>query len=226
VEALTPSDARQGYDLYGKTDARFVESVFRLLRDEFRVFPSLSAAQFLSQQFVERRLALTADVLELAIRTRKELQRQRRQQDAVWSQPGETKAPAATVDNHVLPPEVVDHAALLLERLGAMQRDRSDSGGGRRVRASRVRQRDAQPSTARDQVLGDGVRAEGAVVGGQKQTAAYSATFSWSDGSRQSDADGDEGGHAGQNGLSPLSESQPSQQQQPPSVDQVRPLGS
>lgn len=66
-----------------------MENVFRLLRDEFRFFPSLSAAQFLSAQFVERRLLLTADILALVVRKRKELQRQRRQQDAVWSQPKE-----------------------------------------------------------------------------------------------------------------------------------------
>lgn len=86
---LTRHPASQGYDLYGKTDARFVESVFRLLRDEFRYFPSMSAAQFLSTQFVERRLRLTADILELAGQKRRELQRERRRKEAVWTKPKE-----------------------------------------------------------------------------------------------------------------------------------------
>lgn len=77
----------RGYDLYGKTDARFVESAFRLLRDEFRCFPSLSVPQFLSKQFVARRLAIVADAAAAVAQKRQELQRLKRREEAVWSPP-------------------------------------------------------------------------------------------------------------------------------------------
>lgn len=57
------------------------------MRDEFHYFPSLNVAQFLSPQFVERRLVLTAEILELVVKRRKELQWLRKQQDAVWAPP-------------------------------------------------------------------------------------------------------------------------------------------
>uniref|UniRef100_H3HEH4 Endoplasmic reticulum vesicle transporter C-terminal domain-containing protein n=1 Tax=Phytophthora ramorum TaxID=164328 RepID=H3HEH4_PHYRM len=79
----------KGYDLFGKTDARFVESAFRLLRDEFRCFPSLSVTQFLSRQFVARRLAIVADAAAAVAHKRQELQRRKRREEAVWSQPQE-----------------------------------------------------------------------------------------------------------------------------------------
>lgn len=77
----------QGYDLYGKTDARFVESTFRLLRDEFRYFPPLTVTQFLSAHYTERKLNLVADILRLIVDKNSECQWRRRQQQAVWTEP-------------------------------------------------------------------------------------------------------------------------------------------
>ncbi|KAG6615740.1 endoplasmic reticulum-golgi intermediate compartment [Phytophthora cinnamomi] len=118
--------ADRGYDLYGKTDARFVESAFRLLRDEFRCFPSLSAPQFLSKQFVARRLAIVADAAAAVALKRQELQRQKRAQEAVWSQPQQGSSRARrelkpTVENHVLPSAVANHAASILQHLKLQQ---------------------------------------------------------------------------------------------------------
>ncbi|KAG1690062.1 hypothetical protein DVH05_028400 [Phytophthora capsici] len=107
----------KGYDLYGKTDARFVESCFRLLRDEFRCFPSLSVSQFLSKHFVARRLAIVADVAAAVAQKRQELQRLKRREEAVWAQPRGKREIKTTVENHMLPSAVTNHAARILQYL-------------------------------------------------------------------------------------------------------------
>ncbi|KAG3111907.1 hypothetical protein PI124_g9470 [Phytophthora idaei] len=125
----------KGYDLYGKTDARFVESAFRLLRNEFRCFPSLSVTQFLSRQFVARRLAIVADAAAAVALKRQELQRLKRREEAVWSPPKERskrREIKPTVENHVLPAAVTDHAASILQHLKVQQTEAT--GQTRRVR--------------------------------------------------------------------------------------------
>ncbi|KAE9297176.1 hypothetical protein PF008_g23812 [Phytophthora fragariae] len=119
----------KGYDLYGKTDARFVESAFRLLRDEFRCFPALSVPQFLSKHFVARRLALVADAAAAVAHKRQELHRQKRRDEAVWSQPQDSSRSRRdvkpTVENHVLPPSAAtNHAASILQHLTLQQTGR------------------------------------------------------------------------------------------------------
>ncbi|EEY57042.1 uncharacterized protein PITG_10615 [Phytophthora infestans T30-4] len=107
----------KGYDLYGKTDARFVESAFRLLRNEFRYFPSLSVTQFLSKQFVARRIAIVADSAAAVAQKRQELQRLKRREGAIWSPPkerGRKREIKPTVENHVFP---ANHAANILQHL-------------------------------------------------------------------------------------------------------------
>lgn len=47
---------------------------------------------------------------------------------------------SVVVDNHVLPPAVVDHAAILLERLSSLN-EPNDAASGRRIRATRIRKR-------------------------------------------------------------------------------------
>jgi hypothetical protein len=108
----------RGYDLSGKTDARFVESAFRLLRDEFRCFPSLTPAQFLCPQFVARRLTIVADAAAAVAQKKQELQRRKRREEAVWAAPQPSKREAKpTVENHVLPTAVANHAASILQHL-------------------------------------------------------------------------------------------------------------
>ncbi|DAZ93159.1 TPA: hypothetical protein N0F65_005509 [Lagenidium giganteum] len=77
----------KGYDLYGATDARFVASLFRLLRDEFRLFPSLTSAQFLSNHHTERKLTLVADAIMMAQKQHGELVRSQRREEAKWTNP-------------------------------------------------------------------------------------------------------------------------------------------
>nr|KAJ3414405.1 Centrosomal protein of 44 kDa [Polyrhizophydium stewartii] len=57
--------AERSYELYGKTDSRFVETVFGLMLNEFNYRSALSRDQFLSPGFAERKLILVADVVRL-----------------------------------------------------------------------------------------------------------------------------------------------------------------
>ena len=54
-----------GYDLFGKTDLRFVETVYRLVRQEFGYRHTLTCKQFLSVGFAERKILFAIDLLQL-----------------------------------------------------------------------------------------------------------------------------------------------------------------
>lgn len=56
--------AGKGYELYGKKDTRFLESVYKLLRDEFNYRPSVSRDQFFSMGFAERKLLMLGDLFK------------------------------------------------------------------------------------------------------------------------------------------------------------------
>ncbi|XP_064405040.1 uncharacterized protein LOC135350232 isoform X2 [Halichondria panicea] len=57
---------RQGYELYAKSDLRFIEGLYKVLRDVFHYHPRLSKEQFLSVGFAERKVILTTQVLLLS----------------------------------------------------------------------------------------------------------------------------------------------------------------
>ena len=52
----------KNYELYGRTDLRFVETVFKILRQEFSHKPSLTKEQFLALGFAERKIILLTDI--------------------------------------------------------------------------------------------------------------------------------------------------------------------
>ncbi|KAI8905328.1 Centrosomal spindle body, CEP44-domain-containing protein [Powellomyces hirtus] len=58
--------ASKGYELYGKKDARFIESTYRLLRDEFGYRPQLTKEQFFNIGFAERKLIFIGDLIRMA----------------------------------------------------------------------------------------------------------------------------------------------------------------
>lgn len=57
--------ASQGCALYGKSDRRFLEGVYRVLRDAFSYRPKLTREQFLADGYAERKVMLTCDLLLL-----------------------------------------------------------------------------------------------------------------------------------------------------------------
>ncbi|KIZ01257.1 hypothetical protein MNEG_6704 [Monoraphidium neglectum] len=55
-----------GIELHGKTDQRFVEHAFRLMRDHLGVKTALTPAHFFSQGFAERKVLLLRDAARAA----------------------------------------------------------------------------------------------------------------------------------------------------------------
>lgn len=53
----------QGYHLYGKSDLRFIEGMYKILREIFNYQPRLTKEQFLSNGYAERKVILTSHLL-------------------------------------------------------------------------------------------------------------------------------------------------------------------
>ncbi|KAK9846472.1 hypothetical protein WJX81_004822 [Elliptochloris bilobata] len=70
--------AASGYELQGKTDARFLEAVLKLARDHFGLKPVLTCGQFLEQGFAERKVLFLHSLIQTAKeRHNAEVRRQR-----------------------------------------------------------------------------------------------------------------------------------------------------
>lgn len=63
----------QGYRLYAKSDLKFTEGVYRVLRHAFNYRPRLTQQQFLSKGYAERKVMLTCDLLLLCQSRHKQL---------------------------------------------------------------------------------------------------------------------------------------------------------
>ena len=63
-----------GYELYAKSDLRFMEEVLKLSRSVFNTRPELSAAQFLASGYAERKLQFTCKLIKLVLAKDQELQ--------------------------------------------------------------------------------------------------------------------------------------------------------
>ena len=57
--------ASKEYEFYGKTDSRFMETVYKVLRDEFGYKPQLTREQFLTIGFAERKIIFLCAILKL-----------------------------------------------------------------------------------------------------------------------------------------------------------------
>ncbi|XP_065062636.1 uncharacterized protein LOC135689371 [Rhopilema esculentum] len=55
--------AKRNYDLYVRTDLRFVETVFKILMKEFSYKPNLKKEQFLALGFAERKIIFVTDMV-------------------------------------------------------------------------------------------------------------------------------------------------------------------
>ncbi|KAL3878438.1 hypothetical protein ACJMK2_030788 [Sinanodonta woodiana] len=52
-------------DLFGKTDVRFMESIYKVLRDEFHYKPPITKEQFFSNGFAERKIIMCSSIIEM-----------------------------------------------------------------------------------------------------------------------------------------------------------------
>ncbi|KAJ3132945.1 Centrosomal protein of 44 kDa [Physocladia obscura] len=67
--------ASKNHNLYAKRDGRFIDCVYKLLRDEFNYKPVLSREQFFSNGFAERKLLFVLDLARMVKNLRTDLER-------------------------------------------------------------------------------------------------------------------------------------------------------
>ncbi len=81
---------RKGYEMYAKTDLRFIDVLYRVcscvasnqafiahkaLRDEFNFVPKLTKEQFFTSGFAEQKILLCVTVINLCVKKHEELTR-------------------------------------------------------------------------------------------------------------------------------------------------------
>ncbi|XP_033820761.1 centrosomal protein of 44 kDa [Periophthalmus magnuspinnatus] len=57
-----------GFELTGKTDLRFIETVYKVLRDVFQYKPVLTKEQFLQWGFCQRKISVVCDIISLVLK--------------------------------------------------------------------------------------------------------------------------------------------------------------
>jgi hypothetical protein len=67
--------SENGYELMGKSDARFIEGAYKFLRKEFNYHPSLTIAQFFAVGYAERKAILLSDMIRLCKEKHNELEK-------------------------------------------------------------------------------------------------------------------------------------------------------
>ncbi|XP_054239182.1 centrosomal protein of 44 kDa [Indicator indicator] len=60
-------------ELTAKTDLRFIEAIYKLLRDQFQYKPILTKQQFLQFGFAERKMQIVCDIINCVVKKHKEL---------------------------------------------------------------------------------------------------------------------------------------------------------
>ncbi|CAM9161256.1 unnamed protein product, partial [Lampetra planeri] len=66
-----------GFELTGKTDLRFTDTVYKVLRDIFHYKPILSKQQFLQCGFSQRKISLVCDMINLVVKRHHQLRKPR-----------------------------------------------------------------------------------------------------------------------------------------------------
>ncbi|XP_019735383.1 centrosomal protein of 44 kDa [Hippocampus comes] len=66
-----------GLELTGKTDLRFTDTLYKVLRDIFHYKPIISKQQFLQRGFVQRKISTLCDIIDLVLQRHKELKKPR-----------------------------------------------------------------------------------------------------------------------------------------------------
>ncbi|KAL2305089.1 hypothetical protein Nmel_007061 [Mimus melanotis] len=60
-------------ELTAKSDLRFIEAVYKFLRDQFQYKPILTKEQFLQFGFAERKMQIVCDIINCVVKKHKEL---------------------------------------------------------------------------------------------------------------------------------------------------------
>lgn len=64
---------KRGVELTAKSDLRFIEAVYKFLRDQFHYKPILTKEQFLQVGFAERKMQIVCDIINCVVKKHKEL---------------------------------------------------------------------------------------------------------------------------------------------------------
>uniref|UniRef100_A0A8D3AQH4 Centrosomal protein of 44 kDa n=1 Tax=Scophthalmus maximus TaxID=52904 RepID=A0A8D3AQH4_SCOMX len=64
-----------GLDLTGKTDLRFTDTLYKVLRDIFQYKPVLTKQQFLQWGFSQRKISVVCDIINLVLQKHKQLKK-------------------------------------------------------------------------------------------------------------------------------------------------------
>lgn len=73
----------QGYELVGRSDARFMQGLYKLLRTEFNYHPSLTLAQFFAVGYGEHKVIMLCDLFRMCKDKDVELDRKTAKKKAV-----------------------------------------------------------------------------------------------------------------------------------------------
>nr|XP_057947660.1 centrosomal protein of 44 kDa isoform X2 [Doryrhamphus excisus] len=81
LTTVSPSFAEQlvesGLELNGKTDMRFIDTLYKILRDIFHYKPILSKQQFLQRGFPQGKMSTICDIIDLVLQRHNELKKPR-----------------------------------------------------------------------------------------------------------------------------------------------------
>ncbi|XP_056591390.1 centrosomal protein of 44 kDa [Triplophysa dalaica] len=98
-----------GVELTGMNDLRFIENVYKVLRDIFSYKPLLNKQQFLQSGFAERKVSILCDVIGLVINKHKELTKESR----LVNKPKKRSQLKSCVKNDNNPPVEIDSLDLI-----------------------------------------------------------------------------------------------------------------
>ncbi|KAM4611734.1 centrosomal protein of 44 kDa isoform 2-T2 [Polymixia lowei] len=74
-----------GLELTGKTDLRFTDTVYKVLRDIFLYKPILSKQQFLQWGFSQRKISVICDIIDLVLQRHNKLKKPKPRHPPSWS---------------------------------------------------------------------------------------------------------------------------------------------
>ncbi|KAM8879477.1 centrosomal protein of 44 kDa isoform 2-T5 [Spinachia spinachia] len=114
LTSFSPPFAEQlmeaGLELTGKTDLRFTDTLYKVLRDIFHYKPILTKQQFLQWGFSERKISVICDIIDLVLQKHNQLKKPRVRCPSSYKNKREESHPALTDADTVFErPFVVNH---------------------------------------------------------------------------------------------------------------------
>ncbi|KAM4751390.1 centrosomal protein of 44 kDa isoform 1-T1 [Anableps anableps] len=113
LTSFSPPFAEQlvaaGLELTGKTDLRFTDTLYKVLRDIFHYKPILTKQQFFQWGFSQRKISFICDIINLVLQRHKQLHKPRVKYPVVYNIRKETHPTPTDADAMSKKPFVEDH---------------------------------------------------------------------------------------------------------------------